>query len=141
MAKKIKAKVRLQLKGAAATPAPPVGNNLGQHGVKIMDFCKAFNAETANRKGETVPVVVTIYIDNSFDFITKTPLASELILKKVGITKGAKKSGAEQVGQIKHHDITEIAKLKLPDLNTTSLEQAEKIVAGTARSMGIKVID
>jgi large subunit ribosomal protein L11 len=141
MAKKIKAQVRLQLKGAAATPAPPVGNNLGQHGIKIMEFCKAFNAETTNRKGETVPVVVTIYADNTFDFITKTPLVSELILKKAGISKGSGKTGKELSGQIKLQDVTEIAKIKLVDLNTTSLEQAIKVIAGSARSMGIKVIE
>jgi large subunit ribosomal protein L11 len=141
MAKKIKAKVRLQLKGGGATPAPPVGSALGQHGVSLMAFCKQFNAATANRKGETVPIVITIYADRSFDFITKTPPVAELILKKSGIQKGSGKTGEEIAGKIKWSDVEEIAKIKMPDLNALDLEAAKKIVAGSARSMGIEVIE
>ncbi len=141
MAKKVKTKIRLQIKGGAATPAPPVGSSLGQHGVNIMDFCKQFNAATAKKKGETVPVIITVYADRSFDFITKTPPASELILKKAGIPKGSGKPGGESAGQIDRKSIEEIAKIKMPDLNAFDLEAAKKIVAGSARSMGINVVD
>ena len=141
MAKKLKTKVRMQLKGGGATPAPPVGSSLGQHGVNLMDFCKKFNAETANRKGETVPVVISIYTDRSFDFITKTPPVSELILKKAGIKKGAGKVGVEVAGTIDWKSVEEIAKIKMPDLNAFDVEAAKKIIAGSARSMGIQVVD
>ena len=141
MSKKIKAKIKLQLGGAAATPAPPVGNNLGAHQVNLMDFCKKFNAATATRKGELVPVVITVYVDKTFDFILKTPLVSELIRKKVNIKKGSSKPGIDSVGSINKKDIEEIAKIKMPDLNATTLEAACKIIAGSARSMGLKVND
>jgi len=141
MSKKIKANVKLQLPGGGATPAPPVGSSLGQHQVPLMDFCKKFNAATANRKGETVPVVVTVYTDKSFDFILKTPPVSELLRKKAKIQKGAQKPGSETVGSIKMADIEEIAKIKMPDLNAINIEAAKKIVAGSARSMGLSVID
>lgn len=141
MAKQVKARVRMKIPGGGATPAPPVGSTLGQHGVKLMDFCKAFNTATAQRKGETVPVIVTIYADRSFDFITKTPLTSELIKKKINLAKGSAKPGSEIVGSIGWSDIEEIAKIKLPDLNAVDLEGAKKIVAGSARSMGLNIID
>jgi large subunit ribosomal protein L11 len=141
MAKNIKAKVKLQLHGGAATPAPPVGSMLGQHQVNLMDFCKKFNAATANRKGETVPVLITIYTDKSFDFILKTPPVSELLRKKANIQTGAKNPGKETAGSIKWKDIEEIAKVKMPDLNAVDLEAAKKIVAGSARSMGLSVVD
>jgi len=141
MAKPIKANLKLQIPAGGATPAPPVGSSLGQHGVNIMDFCKKFNAATANRKGETVPVLITIYTDKTFDFITKTPPVSELLRKKANIQKGAKTPGTETVGSIKWRDIEEIAKTKMPDLNAFDLEAAKKIVAGSARSMGLSVVD
>jgi len=141
MAKKVKAVVRITLKGGGATPAPPVGNNLGQQGVNIMDFCKKFNALTANKKGETVPAVVTVYVDNSFDFIIKTPPVTEFILKKVGVSKGANNPGSEQIGKISWQDIEEIAKIKMAELNAVDLEGAKKVIAGSARSMGIVVVD
>lgn len=141
MAKEIKANVKLQIPAGAATPAPPVGSSLGQHGVNIMDFCKKFNAATLKRKGETVPVVITIYKDKTFDFILKTPPVSELLKKRANITKGASNPGKDVSGTIKWVSIEEIAKIKLPDLNAIDIEAAKKIVAGSARSMGLKVID
>jgi len=141
MAKKIKATIKLQIPGGGATPAPPVGSSLGQHGVQIMDFCKKFNAITAKRKGETIPVFITVYTDKTFDFITKTPLVSELLKKKANIKKGSGTPGTVQSGTIKMQDIEEIAKIKMPDLNAQDIEAAKKIVAGSARSMGLLVID
>jgi large subunit ribosomal protein L11 len=141
MAKEIKAKVRMQIPGGAATPAPPVGAVLGQQGVAIMEFCKQFNAKTADKKGQTCPVVVTIYKDRTFDFIVKTPPASELIKKKSNIQKGAANPKKDQAGTITKKDVEEIAKIKMSDLNAHTLEQAVKIIAGSARSMGVKVID
>lgn len=140
MAKEIKAKIRLQIPGGAATPAPPVGAALGQQGVNIMDFCKQFNAKTADKKGQTVPTVITVYTDKKFDFVTKTPPTSELIKKKINVEKGASKPKGETVGKITMKDIEEIAKIKMPDLNAFDIESAKKIVAGSARSMGIEVI-
>lgn len=141
MAKEIKANVKLQIPAGAATPAPPVGSSLGQHGVNIMDFCKKFNAATVKRKGETVPVIITIYKDKTFDFILKTPPVSELLKKRANITKGASNPGKDTSGTIKWSSIEEIAKIKLPDLNAIDIEAAKKVVAGSARSMGLKVID
>ena len=141
MAKSIKATIKLQIQAASATPAPPVGSSLGQHGVNIMDFCKKFNAATASRKGETVPVFITVYIDKTFDFILKTSPVSELLRKRANIQKGAKNPGKEQVGTIKWKDVEEVAKVKMPDLNACDLDAAKKIVAGSARSMGLVVID
>jgi large subunit ribosomal protein L11 len=141
MAKQIKANIKLQIAGGAATPAPPVGSALGQHGVNIMDFCKKFNAATANRKGETVPVFITVYVDRTFDFILKTTPVSELLRKKAKIEKGSSNPGKESAGVIRWSDIEEIAKAKAPDLNAVDLEAAKKIVAGSARSMGLQVID
>jgi large subunit ribosomal protein L11 len=141
MAKEIKAKVKLQIQGGSATPAPPVGSSLGQHGVNIMDFCKQFNAKTADRKGQTVPVEITIYVDRSFDFLVKTPPVSELIRKKANVSKGSSRPHDQKVGKITWKDVEEIARIKLPDLNAFDVEQAKKTVAGSARSMGIEVVD
>lgn len=140
MAKEIKALLRLKIQGGAATPAPPVGAALGQQGVNIMEFCKAFNAATADRKGQTVPVVITVYKDKKFDFKTKTSPTTELIMKKINLAKGASKPGTEKAGKITWKDVEEIAKIKLPDLNAVDLEQAKKIIAGSARSMGVEVV-
>jgi large subunit ribosomal protein L11 len=140
MAKEIKAQIKLLIPGGAATPAPPVGSSLGQQQVNIMEFCKQFNAKTANRKGETVPVVITVYKDKTFDFVTKTAPASELIKKRINITKGSSKPNTEFVGQITWKDIEDIARVKMEDLNALDIEQAKKIIAGSARSMGIKVV-
>jgi large subunit ribosomal protein L11 len=141
MAKKIKANIKLQIKGGSATPAPPVGSALGQHGVGIMDFCKQFNAKTAQRKGETVPVFITVYQDRSFEFILKTSPVSELLQKKAKITKGSSNPGTQKAGVVTWGDVEEIAKIKMPDLNAFDIEAAKKIVAGSARSMGLDVID
>lgn len=140
MAKEIKANIKIVIQGSAANPAPPVGSALGPHGVNIMEFCKQFNAKTANRKGEVVPVIITVYKDKSFDFIIKTSPTSELLKKKINITKGSSKPNTDKVGNISWNAIEEIAKIKMPDLNASTLEEAKKIVAGTARSMGINVI-
>lgn len=141
MAKAVKTKIKLQIAGGSATPAPPVGSSLGQHGVNIMEFCKQFNAKTAGRKGETVPVVITVYADRTFDFIVKTPPVSELIKKKINVTKGSSKPNVDKVGKISWKDIEEIAKIKFLDLNALDMEHAKKIVAGSARSMGVDVTD
>lgn len=137
----IKSKLKLLIKGGSATPAPPVGSTLGQHGVNIMEFCKQFNAKTADRKGETIPVVVTVMKDRTFSFVLKTSPTSELICKKINITKGSARPNENKVGKIALSDIVEIAKIKLPDLNARDLAGATKIVAGTARSMGVEVIE
>lgn len=141
MAKEIKATLRMQLPGGAATPAPPVGSILGQQGVNIMDFCKQFNAKTADKKGQVVPVVVTVYTDKKFDFVVKMPPVAEMIKKKINLVKGAAKPSQEVSGKISIKDIEDIAKLKFPDLNATTLDAAKKIVMGTARSMGVQVIE
>ena len=141
MSKKIKAQIKLQIPAGGATPAPPVGSALGSQGANIMDFCKRFNAETASRKGETVPVVITVYVDKSLTFITKTPLASELLRKEAGIKKGAKTTGTETVGSVTMASIEKIAKIKMVDLNAIDLEAAKKIIMGSARSMGLKVVE
>ena len=141
MAKAVKAKIKLQIPGGAATPAPPVGNNLGQHQVNLMEFCKQFNAATASKKGETVPVIITVYIDKTFTFELKTPPASELIRKKINISKGSSRPNTDKVGKISMAEIEEIAKIKKPDLNANSIEQAKKIIAGSARSMGVVVTE
>jgi large subunit ribosomal protein L11 len=140
MAKKITGYVKLQIPAAEATPAPPVGPALGQQGVNIMDFCKNFNARTASQKGLIIPVVITVYADRSYTFITKTPPASILLLKAAGIPKGSGTPNKEKVGKVTKSQVEEIAKTKLPDLNTQDLESAMRSVAGTARSMGIDVI-
>lgn len=139
MAKVVKAKIKLQVPGGSANPAPPVGPALGQHGVNISEFCKQFNAKTSNRKGETVPVLITVYTDRTFDFAVKMSPVSELIRKKANIEKGSSRPNTNKVAKLTWKDIEDIAKVKLPDLNATDLEQAKKIVAGSARSMGVVV--
>ena len=138
--KKVVAVVKLQLPAGKATPAPPVGPALGQHGVNIMEFVKAFNAATANMGDAIVPVEITIYADRSFTFVTKTPPASYLIRKAAGLEKGAHKPGREEVGRITWEQVLEIAKQKMPDLNTTDLEAAARMIAGSARSMGVEAV-
>jgi large subunit ribosomal protein L11 len=140
MSKIVKAKIKLQIKGASATPAPPVGSSLGQHQVNIMEFCKQFNALTANRKGETVPVEINVYTDRTFDFIVKTPPTTELVKKRINISKGSSRPHEIKVGTISWKDIEDIAKIKMPDLNAVDLEQAKKIVAGSVQSMGIVIV-
>jgi large subunit ribosomal protein L11 len=140
MAKKITGYVKLQIPAGEATPAPPVGPALGQQGVNIMDFCKNFNARTASQKGLIIPVVITVYADRSYTFITKTPPASILLLKAAGIPKGSGTPNKEKVGRVTKQQVEEIAKTKMPDLNAASLEAAIETVAGTARSMGIEVV-
>ena len=139
--KTVKAQIKLQIAGAAATPAPPVGSALGQQQVNIMEFCKQFNAATASRKGETVPVVITVYTDKTFTFRVKTAPTTELIKKKINLTKGSSKPNTDKVGKISWKDIEDIARIKLPDLNAVDIEQAKKVIAGSARSMGVVVID
>lgn len=135
----IKAKVKVQIPGGSASPAPPVGTALGPHGINMMDFCKAFNAQTAQRKGEKVPVVVTIYKNRKFDFIVKTTPTPDLIRKKLNLKKGSGRPNTEKVGKLKQADLEEIAKIKMQDLNAIDLDGAKKVVAGTARSMGIDI--
>jgi large subunit ribosomal protein L11 len=137
--KKIAALVKVQLQAGAATPAPPVGTALGPHGVNIMDFCKQYNAATDSQRGNVIPVEITIFEDRSFSFITKTPPAAQLILKAAGVEKGSGTPHTDKVGSVTRDQIREIAQTKMPDLNANDLEAAEKIVAGTARSMGIEV--
>ena len=137
--KKITAQIKLQIPGGKATPAPPVGPALGQAGVNIMDFCKNFNARTAKDDGLIIPVVITVYADRSYTFITKTPPVAVLIKKAVGIAKGSGEPNKIKVGQITAKQVEEIAKMKLPDLNAESLEAAINTVKGTARSMGVDV--
>jgi large subunit ribosomal protein L11 len=139
MAKKVKTILRLQIPAGKATPAPPVGTALGPHGVNIMAFCKEYNERTAKEAGSIIPAEITIYEDRTLSFITKTPPTPDLLRKSLGIEKGSGTAGKTQAGTISKAKIEEIAKIKLKDLNTDSLEAAEKIVAGTARSMGIAV--
>ncbi len=139
MAKEVKAVVKLQIPGGQASPAPPVGPALGQHGVNIMEFCKQFNAKTQNQQGTIIPVVLTIYKDNSFTFITKTPPASVLLKKAASIEKGSGEPNKNKVGKVTEAQIREIAELKMKDLNANTVESAMKIIEGTARSMGIVV--
>ena len=139
MAKKVTAIIKLHITAGKATPAPPVGPALGQHGVNIMDFCKAYNARTAKEEGMIIPVVITVYQDRSYTFITKTPPASMLLKKAAGLAKGSGAPNKDKVGRISGKQLEEIAKQKMPDLNCFDLEQAKLIVAGTARSMGIEI--
>jgi large subunit ribosomal protein L11 len=142
MAKKaVVAQVKLQISAGKATPAPPVGPALGPHGVNIMEFCKAFNAQTQPMGDTIIPVVMTIYSDRTFTFITKTPPASELLKKAAGIIKGSGVPNKDKVGKVTSAQIKEIAQTKLPDLNAHSIDAAAKIIAGTARSMGVEVVD
>jgi large subunit ribosomal protein L11 len=137
--KRVAALVKVQLPAGAATPAPPVGTALGPHGVNIMDFVKQYNAATEGQRGNIIPVEITIFEDRSFSFITKTPPAPELIKKAAGVDKGSKEPHKDKVGKLTAAQLREIATTKLPDLNATTIEAAEKIIAGTARSMGITV--
>jgi large subunit ribosomal protein L11 len=139
MAKKVIAQIKLQIPAGQANPAPPVGPALGQHGVNIMEFCKAFNERTAKEQGMIIPVILTVYKDRSFDFITKTPPAAVLIKKALNLEKGSGEPNREKVGEISREQIKEIAKIKLKDLNARTLEQAVKIIEGTAKNMGVKV--
>jgi large subunit ribosomal protein L11 len=140
MAKKVMTLIKLQVPGGAANPAPPVGPALGQHGVNIMEFCKAFNAQTQDQNGRIIPVEITVFEDRSFTFITKTPPAAVLIKEVAGIEKGSGEPNREKVGRITRAQAREIAETKLQDLNASDLDQAAKIIEGTARSMGVEVI-
>ena len=139
MAKKFRAVVKLQIPAGKATPAPPVGPALGQHGINIMAFCKEYNERTSTQAGSIIPVELTVFDDNSFTFITKTPPTTDLLKKALGVEKGAGKSGYEKVGKLSREKLREIAELKAKDLNATGIEGAERIIEGTARSMGIEV--
>jgi len=139
MAKKVVGQIKLQIPAGAATPAPPVGPALGQAGVNIMDFVKNFNARTAAQSGLIIPVVITVYADRSYTFITKTPPAAILLIKAAGIDKGSGEPNKKKVGKVTRAQVEEIAKTKLPDLNAASLEAAIKTIEGTARSMGIEI--
>jgi len=140
MAKKVLTQIKLQATGGQASPAPPVGPALGQHGINIMEFCKAFNAQTQADAGTTIPVVITVYEDRSFTFVTKTPPAAVLIKQAIGIEKGSGEPHRAKVGTITQAQLREIAQRKLDDLNANDLDQASKIIAGTARSMGVDVV-
>jgi len=140
VAKKVKAIVKLQLPAGKATPAPPVGPALGQHGVPIMNFVKEYNEKTAHLAGQIIPVVVTIYEDRSFTFVLKTPPAADLLRRAAGIEKGASDPKRQRVGRVTREQIREIAQLKMPDLNARDLEAAMRMIEGTARSMGIEVV-
>ena len=139
MAKKEVASIKLQIPAGAANPTPPVGPALGQHGVNIMEFCKAFNAATQEKQGLIIPVVITVYADRSFTFITKTPPAPVLLLRAAGVAKGSSVPNRDKVGSVTQAQVREIAELKMPDLNAASVEAAMSMVAGTARSMGLRV--
>jgi large subunit ribosomal protein L11 len=141
LAKKIRAYIKLQIPAGKATPAPPIGPALGQHGVAIMNFCKEYNERTADMAGQVVPVVITVYEDRSFTFITKTPPAAEMIRQAAGVDKGASNVKTETAGQVSRAQVREIAEAKMPDLNAVDIEGAMLQVEGTARSMGIKVVD
>ena len=141
MAKKVTAVVRLQVPAGKANPSPPVGPALGQHGVNIMEFCKAFNAQTQAQEGLIIPVVITVYQDRSFTFVTKTPPAAVLLKQAAGIAQASKEPNRVKVGKVTRRQVEEIAKTKMPDLNAHSLEAAVRIIEGTARSMGIEVTE
>jgi large subunit ribosomal protein L11 len=141
MAKKVLTKVKLQVPGGQANPSPPVGPSLGQHGVNIMEFCKAFNAQTQAQAGVIIPVIVTVFSDRSFTFITKSPPASVLLKQAAGIAKGASTPSVERVGTVTRAQLRQIAETKKADLNTIDTESAVRIIAGTARSMGLEVVD
>ncbi len=139
MAKKIKTKIKLQIAGGQANPAPPVGPALGQHGLNIAEFCRQFNDKTKDKMGEVIPVEITVYEDRSYDFILKTSPASELIKKAAGIKKGSGKPLTEKIGSITEKQLEEIALVKMPDLNANDIEAAKNIIAGTARQMGVEI--
>jgi large subunit ribosomal protein L11 len=140
MAKKVLTEIKLQAPAGQASPAPPVGPALGQHGINIMEFCKAFNAETQELGGVVTPVVITVYEDRSFDFITKSPPAAVLIKKAINLNKGSGEPNREKVGKITEAQLREIAEAKMKDLNANDIDAASKIIAGTARSMGVEVV-
>jgi large subunit ribosomal protein L11 len=140
MAKKVLTKIKLQAVGGQASPAPPVGPALGQHGINIMEFCKSFNAQTQGDAGTTIPVVITVYEDRSFTFVTKTPPAAVLIKQAIGVDSGSAEPHRLKVGKITQAQVREIAERKFADLNANDLDQASKIIAGTARSMGVDVV-
>ena len=139
--KRLTAVIKLQIKAGAATPAPPVGPALGQHGVNIMEFCKAYNAATESQRGDVVPVEISVFEDRSFTFITKTPPAARMLLKAAGVDKGSGEPHTKKVATVTRDQVREIATTKMVDLNANDLDQAEKIIAGTARSMGITITD
>jgi large subunit ribosomal protein L11 len=139
LAKKVVGQIKLQISAGAANPSPPVGPALGQHGVNIMEFCKAFNAKTQDQKGMIIPVVITVYADRSFSFITKTPPAAVLILKELGLKSGSGVPNKDKVGKLTREQLLKIAEIKKPDLNSNDDDAAIKIIAGTARSMGVDV--
>lgn len=141
MAKKVKAIVKIQIQGGKANPAPPVGTALGPHGINLMQFCKEYNAKTSNQVGQVVPVEVTVYQDSSFSFILKTPPAADLLKKAAGIRSGSSEPNREKVGTVTSNQLREIAEIKMKDLNAYDVDNAINIIAGTARSMGITVID
>jgi large subunit ribosomal protein L11 len=141
MAKTVTAKIKIHIPAGEAKPSPPVGPALGQHGVNIMEFCKAFNAQTDKQKGFLIPVVITVYQDRTFTFITKSPPASRLLIKAAGLEKASSTPGKEKVGKVTKTQVKEIATAKMKDLNTVDIDMAMNIIAGTARSMGIEVVD
>jgi len=141
MAKKVIGSIKLQVKGGQANPSPPIGPALGQYGVNIAEFCKAFNARTQDQMGTIIPVVITVYADRSFSFVTKTPPASVLLKQAAKIAKGSSEPNREKVGEVTRKQIEEIAKLKFEDLNANDIDSAMRIIEGTARSMGITVVD
>ena len=141
MAKKVIAQIKLQIPAGQANPSPPIGPALGQHGVNIMEFCKSYNAKTAGQEGTIIPVLITVFADRSFTFITKTPPASVLVKQAAQLAKGAKETGREKVGSITKAQLADIARQKMPDLNTVDLEMAMNSIAGTARSMGIEITE
>jgi large subunit ribosomal protein L11 len=140
MAKKVIAEIKLQIPAGAATPSPPVGPALGQRGVNIMEFCKAFNAQTQGQAGLIIPVIITVFADRSFTFITKTPPASILLKRAAGIEKGSREPGKTSSGRVTKKQVEEIARLKMPDLTASDLEQAVRTIEGTARSLGLEVV-
>nr|WP_319494689.1 50S ribosomal protein L11 [uncultured Desulfobacter sp.] len=140
MAKKVMTQIKLQVAAGKANPSPPIGPALGQHGVNIMDFCKAFNAKTANDDGQIIPVVITVYQDRSFSFITKTPPASRLLLAAAKLSKGSGEPNRDKVGKVTKDQVVAIAETKKPDLNASDIDAAVRIIEGTARSMGIEVV-
>ena len=139
MAKKIRTVIKLQIEAGKATPAPPVGTALGQHGINIMAFCKEYNERTAAQAGAIIPAEITVFEDRSFTFVTKTPPTSDLLKKAIGVEKGASTAGHEKIGKLSRDKLREIAELKAKDLNAASIEATERIIEGTARSMGIEV--
>ena len=140
MARKVLTEIKLQVPAGAANPAPPVGPALGQHGVNIMEFCKAFNAQTQAQSGLIIPVIITVYADRSFTFITKTPPAAVLLKRAAGVEKGSSEPGKKKIGQVTRQQVEEIARLKMPDLTAADVEQAIRTIEGTARSLGLEVV-